>query len=126
MTPENRQRFILAGNATFTIVSKKTGIRFTYRVQSENSIHFVEVLTGPGVYTYLGTISKATHYRHGVKSPIDASATSAQAFNWYWCHRCSPMIEFFHAGSCGRCGRKLTVPESIESGLGPECARRVY
>ena len=24
-------------------------------------------------------------------------------------------------GKCGRCGRKLTVPSSIESGLGPHC-----
>jgi hypothetical protein len=28
-----------------------------------------------------------------------------------------------HAGKCGRCGRLLTVPESIESGIGPECAK---
>jgi hypothetical protein len=28
----------------------------------------------------------------------------------------------WHEGRCGRCGRKLTVPESIESGFGPECA----
>jgi hypothetical protein len=27
-----------------------------------------------------------------------------------------------HAGKCGRCGRKLTVPQSIETGIGPECA----
>ena len=30
-----------------------------------------------------------------------------------------------HEGRCGRCGRKLTVPESIESGFGPECAGRL-
>lgn len=30
-----------------------------------------------------------------------------------------------HAGRCGRCGRILTVPESIDLGLGPECAGRV-
>ena len=27
-----------------------------------------------------------------------------------------------HAGYCGRCGRLLTVPESIERGIGPDCA----
>ena len=28
-----------------------------------------------------------------------------------------------HAGKCCRCGRKLTTPESIESGIGPECRK---
>ena len=28
-----------------------------------------------------------------------------------------------HAGQCGRCGRRLTTPESIESGIGPECQK---
>lgn len=30
-----------------------------------------------------------------------------------------------HEGRCGRCGRTLTVPESIESGIGPDCASRM-
>jgi hypothetical protein len=30
-----------------------------------------------------------------------------------------------HEGRCGRCGRTLTVPESIESGIGPECAKKM-
>jgi hypothetical protein len=29
-----------------------------------------------------------------------------------------------HASRCGRCGRQLTTPESIESGLGPVCRSR--
>ena len=29
--------------------------------------------------------------------------------------------EIEHAGQCLRCGRTLTVPESIRSGYGPEC-----
>lgn len=30
--------------------------------------------------------------------------------------------EFLEANRCGRCGRKLTDPESIVRGIGPECA----
>lgn len=30
-------------------------------------------------------------------------------------------FEVKHAGRCGRCGRLLTNPESIERGIGPEC-----
>ena len=32
--------------------------------------------------------------------------------------------EVFHVGTCGRCGKKLTTPESILTGLGPECAKK--
>ena len=32
-------------------------------------------------------------------------------------------VRALHSGCCGRCGRKLTVPESIDTGLGPVCAR---
>jgi hypothetical protein len=34
-------------------------------------------------------------------------------------------LKVHHEGRCCRCGRKLTVPESIETGLGPECASRL-
>jgi hypothetical protein len=30
-----------------------------------------------------------------------------------------------HEGRCGKCGRLLTVPESVETGIGPECAKRM-
>jgi hypothetical protein len=36
-----------------------------------------------------------------------------------------PRCTVHHEGRCGRCGRTLTVPESIESGFGPECINYV-
>jgi hypothetical protein len=33
-------------------------------------------------------------------------------------------VEVWHEGHCMRCGRALTVPESISTGLGPVCAGR--
>ena len=33
-------------------------------------------------------------------------------------------FELHHEGRCGRCGRRLTVPKSIEVGLGPTCAAK--
>ena len=29
----------------------------------------------------------------------------------------------YHVGKCGRCGKKLTDPESILTGLGPSCSK---
>lgn len=131
---ERIKRFILAGNATFTIVSQKTGARFTFKVREsdDGKVFFVKVLTGSNNeedFTFLGTIwSDSRAYRRGNRSPISESAPSAKAFGWFWSKLLGGTLpetcEFFHAGRCGRCGRKLTVPSSVETGLGPECASR--
>lgn len=131
-------RFALAGNARLTLVSKKTQHRFTYRIRQPKEPnqppgaeppHFVQVLTGPdntGDFTFLGTIFKRGEYRIGRKSPISAAAPSAMAWAWFWPRllkdRIPETMEVWHEGRCGRCGRALTVPESIERGIGPECA----
>lgn len=150
---ESIRTFVLAGNATFTLVSKKTGARFTYRVRMKKTEGvpyipgpwFVQVLTGPNNeqdFEFLGTVFAPTPikdlqraapdyhvFRHGKKSRVAETAPSAKAFAWFFekVFRTQVLPEtcdFYHEGRCGRCGRKLTVPESIASGLGPECASR--
>jgi hypothetical protein len=32
-------------------------------------------------------------------------------------------FEVWHEGKCGKCGRALTVPSSILTGIGPECSK---
>lgn len=128
--------FLLAGNARFTLVSKRTGIRFTYRIRKPEEarpVHFVQVLTGSdneASYTYLGTIFDGRRYAHGVRSKIRWEVPSARAFHWFWnllnVNRLPDSLEVWHEGRCGRCGRALTVPTSIEAGIGPECAGHVF
>ena len=133
------RNFLLAGKAIFTIVSKKTSVRFTYKVKkhSEKDLWFVSVLTGSdnnSSYSYLGTIFSrnvsgvTTNYREfrsTFKSRITVDAPSYKAFRWFFDHiendKSLDAVEVHHEGRCGRCGRRLTVPESIESGFGPEC-----
>lgn len=107
---------------------------------------FVAVLTGPDNtrdFTFLGTIFPPVQsrplsggrqighdYHHGKRSKIASDATSAQAWIWLWKHvllgrKLPKTIRVFHEGRCGRCGRTLTVPSSITTGLGPECAEKV-
>ena len=134
--------YLFAGRATLTLVSKKTGSRFTYRVSVPDSqrdapkIYFVNLLTGSdneSAYTYIGQIfSDGTHYVHGKKSRISVDAPGVRAFEWFARMLLSPAspglpdsLEIWHEGKCGRCGRKLTVPESIERGIGPECADKM-
>ncbi len=134
--PTDTARFVMAGNATFTLVSKKTGARFTYRVreakEDDDSRMFVSVLTGSnneGDYEYLGTIFEKKRFCHGRKSRVGGESPSAKAFAWFFERLVRggdlSECEVWHSGRCGRCGRKLTVPESVASGLGPECGSKM-
>lgn len=135
--------FALAGNARFTIVSVATGTRFTYRVAVSKKLKegadaptgpwWVEVLTGPdnaADYGYFGTIFPDGRYVYNArKAVIGSTAPSVRAFEWFWrqiqAKTLPTTVEVWHEGRCGRCGRDLTVPESIATGLGPVCAGRM-
>lgn len=124
--------FFTAGNAYFTLRST-SGTRFTYRINKHKklNLYFVSVLTGSNNisdYTYLGTIKPTPNgYTFGLTagSTISGEAKSFQAFNYVFTllingHELN-FVEVWHEGKCGRCGRKLTDPQSIESGFGSYC-----
>ena len=125
------RRYALAGNARFTLSSEKTGQRFTYRIRAKDdgAVFFVSLLAGPdntSDYRYLGFIREGTYVHGRAKAKISPDAPSARAFAWFWSHvdALPPSCSVFHEGRCGRCNRVLTVPESVSTGLGPECAGR--
>lgn len=130
LEPGRREAYILAGQATFTVRSIVTGDRFTFKVtktDGPNPVHFVKVLTGPdneSHYEYLGTLFGDGMFRVTRRSRMTDQAPCARAFGWLSTHWENAKAEVWHEGVCGRCGRRLTVPESIESGLGPTCAGR--
>lgn len=78
--------YILAGAARVTFVSKKTGVRFTYRVAvKDETVAFVGLLSGPDNnqdFAYLGTVFQGSVFKHGKKSRISADAPSSKAFGW--------------------------------------------
>jgi hypothetical protein len=133
--------FVTGGNAKFTIVSTATQNRFTYRVRKprqdtpENAkTLFVSVLTGNDNehdYTYIGFLRQFNgvwRFSYGNKSKISIDAPSVAGFgvifnNFISLEKPSGLFEIWHEGQCCRCGRTLTVPESIASGIGPECGR---
>jgi hypothetical protein len=91
-------------------------------------------------------------YRHGRKSKIHEGAASARGIAWFVrnldrllelrvrlekiglfgreevealiadAEKSLNRLRFYHEGRCGKCARVLTVPASIELGLGPVCA----
>ena len=136
---EDVKKFVLAGNATITVRSGSTGSRFTFKIRSPketrgSAIWFVSLLTGSdneSNFEYFGNIRHDGSFDHGRRSRITKKSTGARAFNWFWnmiqAGRTDVLdqADVWHEGRCGRCGRKLTVPESVESGYGPECINHI-
>jgi hypothetical protein len=131
-------QFILAGNSTFTVKNQETGGRFTYKVTkpadfNENRpVWFVSVLSGrdnESSYSYMGII-RGNQFIRTKTSKISPDAISFKGFQWLWGSvvnnkELPSKVQFYHEGRCGRCGRKLTTPESVESGFGPHCIQLV-
>jgi len=130
LSPEVIPTAILAGKAIVTLANRHTGNRFTFQIaicEDKPDLFFVSVLSGTDNvhdYHYLGCIRGAC-YAHGRKSRIAETAQSAQVFAWFWKHlqRLPLHVEVWHEGRCLRCGRVLTVPASLATGLGPECIK---
>jgi len=91
-------KFIFAGKSIVTFLNTKTSNRFTFKVKQakDSNMFFVSVLNGPENFAYIGTCIEGK-FRHGRKSNMSADAQ----------------------------GRRLTVPSSIENGLGPECVKKL-
>jgi hypothetical protein len=135
-TLENPKDFVLAGKAIFTVENEKTGNRFTFKVKQAKDhdgtvkpVWFVSVLNGPdngSNYAYIGTIFE-NHFRWTAKSTVSRECQSFKVFDWMMKSNLllPTFVKIHHEGRCGRCGRRLTVPESIKNGLGPECAGKV-
>lgn len=131
------------GRFTYRVRAKsRTAPGPTREGGSGDPLWFVAVLTGPDNtrdYSYLGILAPDRDpylrgtpsrpvFRWTARSAIARDAPSVVAFAWFWrrlrAGRDLAGVRVCHEGRCGRCGRALTVPESVESGLGPECASR--
>lgn len=143
--------FITGGRAIFTVeipawwaAANGAQRHYTFRVNRKEAeagspygdTYFVSMLAGPdntSDYAYVGILdvergavrlTKASRYAE-TTAPVrllrrvvarlwagDVDAIGAAGFALH------------HEGRCCRCGRMLTTPESIEAGIGPECAGR--
>lgn len=143
--PADRLAYATAGDATVTLESTKTGKHFTYQIQAPrqggrrdhaSDKRFVSVLSGDNVYSYIGFVTNKTRgprgkgeerdcpwrFVHaGRKAAANRDAPSVVAVAWFFRHPESAAVNVYHSGRCGRCGRELTHPDSILTGLGPVC-----
>lgn len=132
---QNIEDFITGGNATITLRSKNTGTYFTYNIKKSDKsdeLYFVHLLRGPdneNDYSYVGCYYSDTSYFHPCRTWKSENKTtwpkSMLAINYFFdrMHNLPDTLEVYHEGKCARCGKKLTTPESITLGFGPECRR---
>lgn len=131
--PKQALNFILGGKAFVTLVSQTSGNRYTYKITEADKrnpndapVYFVSLLNGPdnwSNYAYIGMI-KNSLFAWTSKSKVSQDAPSFIGFDFCFKALVAGSMrgfEVWHEGKCGRCGRKLTVPESIACGFGPEC-----
>lgn len=128
--------YALAGNATITLLSGNTDKHFTYKIKKakdKENLYFIDLLSGSDNdkdYQYIGCYYSDTEYFHPAKPWKDritmAWPPSLRAIRFFLSklYNIPANLHVYHEGRCGRCGRKLTTPESIERGLGPECYKR--
>lgn len=132
---EDIRNYITGAQAMFTLVSKDTGNRYSYRArEAEGRGWFIDILTGPDNnkdYSYAGFmfITKSGDLGFKFYEKINKDSQPANVIRWFIkrtnVNKPMKYVEFWHSGKCSRCGRLLTTPESIERGLGPVCAERV-
>jgi hypothetical protein len=140
LNPETAVRFILAGDARVTFLNEATGNRFTYRVTAPkvdtarggritdltSPMRFVALADNEATFAYLGFVRDGGPFVWGRKSRVREDAPSVDVFGFVWdalhAGEIPAGVSIWHEGHCGRCGRTLTVPASIASGFGPDCA----
>jgi uncharacterized protein DUF6011 len=139
---QDAKAFALAGNAIITLQSLRSGTHFTYKVVAPNpekqalkgyapeAVWFVKLLTSgsadEGEFTYIGMIKPGQGFFLTRASRMRPESPCVKAFRFFFeSEELHPELVIHHEGRCGRCGRTLTVPESIERGIGPECAEKM-
>lgn len=130
----NMENFILGGNCTFTLSSKRTNNYYVYNIKAnkEKTVYFVTVKDyNADVYAgYIKRKGEKYIYVKGGKGAYDMNDNRILSLMWFMNHIRDNDIEakivLQHNGKCCKCGRTLTDPISIERGCGPECAKIVF
>ncbi len=135
-------KFLLAGLAEFTVVSKGSGKRYSFiieRCSEKNSKTpeppiwvkmYVNKRIGHGrIALYMGSIfnnNSGLTYVHARRRKHYEDSEGMKAFKWLFKHRDNvpETVEIYHTGKCSSCGRKLITPTSIKNGLGPVCLKK--
>ena len=131
--------FIFSGKALVTITSAKSGTHFTFKFkEKDGDIFFVNHLWGPnnawdGDWDWTGFVKA-----DGEGNPTSCllagkkgnpAQNSFKALSWTLAKLNQGVIPadltIQHNDACGMCGKALTDPISVATGLGPICRGKV-
>lgn len=117
---------------TMTVVNDATGGRVTVRFRKPMGYEkvLVDVMVSSDNeegFAFVGTLN-GTNLNLSPKcsAPNEKAVFAKKVLDWTLNAAVKgdlKTVRCLHEGVCARCGRKLTVPSSIDSGLGPECAK---
>lgn len=140
LSAADARRFVTGGRAVLTVRSQRTGEHRTYRINrregddGRKTPFFVSLLTGPdntADYQYVGVLDESTGgLRLTRASRFTCDSVPVRAFDYVMKRvfrgELPADADVMHEGRCGVCARALTVPESIERGIGPECWEKLH
>ena len=139
MKPTLTNDFFFGGKATFTVQNNQSGEHRTYKIRKgkfnpryPTPAWFIKQMTGTDNDSHYSDIGKVDPGTGNITltrfSKFSNDSKQMKAAKWIMTRIAygSEFPDFFeirHAGKCGRCGRTLTTPESLDCGIGPECRR---
>lgn len=116
--------FVTGGHAEFSITNNWVPATLIYRVCPQGGVYTHK---GHDRSVYIGKIQNGKFHRYYQNAHLENTGV----FRWFWEILVSHDKEIpahvvvAHRGKCGRCGRKLIDPVSVERGLGPVCAKKI-
>lgn len=128
MTRSEFQTYAEGCHGSITARSLATGNHYTFKFrQSSGGALLALILVDGDQWRYLGVVDFPRRtLRLTPKSNFSNASQAYLALRWLiQLAEFNPaVVEVMHDGRCGRCGRPLTHPDSIQAGIGPICAQR--
>jgi hypothetical protein len=137
ITPAQFRNFIFAGRSVFTLENNETGNYITFKIKELKKNY--KVIPGVFVveckvlgdkdtgYCFLGFLN--LNERKFRRRFWDHNFIGYKTLFWLLKNLENlekyEKLSIYHEGRCCKCSMPLTVPESIDSGIGPECNKRM-
>lgn len=135
LTAAQFRNFMFAGRAVFTLENRETKNYITFKIKqlrkagklvpNQFSVQCKALGDTTFGYVFLGFMhTDIQEFRPNKRT--SASHLGFKTFYWLLDHfnvleDYSDRLDIYHEGACCKCGMPLTVPESIEDGIGPIC-----
>lgn len=126
--------YVLAGKSCVILYNNSTGTSIKFwviaRTNDKGMVTAWWIYTNPEKTEYIGFITKGMglQLRHPDSTMVLSQKAGITAFEWFWPrlirNQLPDTISVLHNGYCGRCGRPLTDPQSLITGIGPVCENK--